>query len=248
MTGPLLAFLLASSASAGQLGGFEKALVQPAQAAPAKSSSKGKTVSFGSGELAGSDCEPFLLCALLQIAAATYEPTAAYAAARPLHMPILPLLRLDGVYQLIPKDIDALSGRVELGRGSFGAAYERILFREKEPRDRMWGWRGEALWRMAVGEGARLDAAIGYMGFQREGSHNGASTGLSFGWYPSRAVGYEVDARWGSIGDGTATDLRGRLYLGPRSWGGLALRPGYRGIRTGDATLHGPELTVSYSW
>ncbi len=247
----VLCLLLASSASAGQLGRFAEALEKSAaaaEAAPPKKSASGKTLDFGSGGLGGSDCEPLLLCAFLQVAAATLDPTFAYAQARPAHMPILPLFRLDGAYQLIPKDVDAISGRVELGRGPFAAAYERILFREKEPRDRMWGWRGEALWRMAVGEGARLDAAVGYMGYQREGSHNGPSTGFSLGWYTSRSVGYEADVRWGSIGDGTSTDMRGRLFLGPKSWKGFALRPGYRGIRTGDATLHGPELTVSYTW
>lgn len=248
MAKALLALLLAAPASAGQLGGFEKAIGQDAQAAEKPKSSSGKTLDFGSGALGGTDCEPLLLCAFLQIAAATLDPTFAYAQARPAHMPLLPLVRLDGAYQVIPKDIDALSGRLELGRGPFAAAYERILFREGEPRDRMWGWRGEALWRMVVGEGVRLDAAFGYMGFQREGSHNGASTGLSLGVYPTRTVGYEADARWGSIGDATATDLRGRICFSPSSWRGFALRPGYRGIRTGDATLHGPELTVSYTW
>jgi hypothetical protein len=239
---PLLV-LLASPAPAGELGRFAEALGKGAPKAEAASGSS--SASWGS---TADGCEPLLLCAFLQIAAATLEPTFAYAQARPVHMPILPLMRLDGAYQLIPKDVDALSGRIELGRGPYGAAYERILFREKEPRDRMWGWRGEALWRMAVGEGARLDAAVGYMGFQREGSHNGPSTGFSLGLYPSRSVGYELDARWGSIGDATATDLRGRLYLSHKSWRGLALRPGYRGIRTGNATLHGPELTLSLTW
>lgn len=245
----LILLFVAVAARAGDLGRFEESLGKDSKSAPAASSSSGGgTLGWGAGGLGGSDCEPLLLCAFLQIAAATLEPTFAYAKARPAHMPILPLVRLDGAYQLIPKDVDALSGRLELGHGPYAAAYERILFRESEPRDRMWGWRGEALWRMAVGEGARLDAAFGYMGFQREGSHNGVSTGFSLGLYPSRSVGYEVDARWGSIGDATATDLRGRLYLAPKSWRGLALRPGYRGIRTGDATLHGPELTVSFTW
>lgn len=240
----LLLLLAASGAQAGQLGQFSEALKQSApkaEAAPA-------TPSGASLNLGGSDCQPLLLCAFLQIAAAASGPTLEYAASRPKNMPLVPLARLDAAYQLIPKDVDALSGRLELGRGPFGVAYERILFREKEPHERLWGWRAEALYRLAVGEGMRLDGAAGFMGFTRDGDHSGGSVGVSLGYYPTRSVGYEADLRWGSIGDATASDLRGRLYLGPKSWKGFALRPGYRGIRTGDATLHGPELTVSYTW
>lgn len=237
---PLL-LLLAVPTAAGELGRFEEGLKKSAPKASAPSGSS-------TGSLDSSNCEPILLCAFLAVAEAATGPTIEYAAARPRSMPLVPLVRLDGAYQLIPHDIDALSGRLELGRGPYGIAYERILFREKEPRDRLWGWRAEALWRLAVGEGVRLDGAAGFMGFTREGDHSGGSAGFSFGYYPRRAVGYELDLRWGSIGDATASDLRGRLFLSPKSWRGVALRPGYRAIRTGDATLHGPELTVSYTW
>lgn len=223
-----LLLLLSSPLAAGQLGGFEGAL--------------GKA-----GESGGSWAAD-VLEAFLRAAGETAGVTTEYARARPAGMPVVPVVRLDGAYQLIPKDIDALSARLELGVGPVAAAYERIVFREREPRDRLHGWRGEALWRIAAGEGMRLDGAVGFMGFRRERDHSGGSVGLSLGIYPTRTVGYEADARWGAIGDATVTDLRGRLYFGPKAWRGFALRPGYRGIRTGDATLHGPELTVSWTW
>lgn len=223
----LLIVILASPVRAGGLGGFEAAL------------GKGSD----GGSFAAEAIELFL-----RVAEAAGGATMEYAAARPAGMPLAPLLRLDAAYQMIPPDIDAISGRVEAGRGPLAAAYERIVFRERDPRDRLFGWRAEALWRLIPGEGFRLDGAAGFMGFRREEDHSGACAGLSIGYYPRRAVGYEADLRWGSIGDATASDLRGRLYLSPRSWRGLALRPGYRALRTGDATLHGPELTVSYTW
>ena len=223
----LLLLTLASAARAGGLEGFEGAL---------GSGSDG-------GSFAAEAVELFL-----RVAEAASGATRDYAAARPRGMPLVPLLRLDAAYQLIPPDIDALSGRLELGRGPLAAAYERVHFQEREPRDRLSGWRAEALWRLAPGDGLRLDGAAGFMGFRREEDHSGACAGFSIGAYPRRAVGYEADLRWGSIGDATVSDFRGRLYLSPRSWRGFALRPGYRGIRTGDATLHGPELTLSYTW
>ncbi|MBI5596314.1 MAG: hypothetical protein HY928_09535 [Elusimicrobia bacterium] len=238
----LLCALLASAARAGGLQGFERALDKPAEkAAPAQGTS---AVSWGSSN----GCGDGWTCLFLNLAAEMGSLTLDYSGKREPGRPELPVARLDLAYQRVFSNIDALSGRAELGWGPLGAAYERIAFREHDPVDRMSGWRAEGLYRIAAGPGFRLDGAAGFMGFRRSEPHDGASTGLSLGVYPRAAWGLEADLRWGAIGDATVSDLRGRLLYSPRSWKGFALRPGYRAIRTGDATLHGPELCIGWTW
>ena len=242
----LLSLLLAGPARAGGLSGFERALDDAPKKEKEPASSGSSSFSWGSSDTSG--CGASMGCLFMNLALEMGSLPAAYAKEREAGRPEIPVVRLDLAYQRVFSNIDALSGRAELGWGPFGAAYEHIAFREHDPPDRLRGWRAEALWRLAAGPGFRLDGAAGFMGFRRDSAHEGASTGLSLGVYPRSAWGFEADLRWGSIGDATVSDLRGRLLYSPRAWRGLGLRPGYRAIRTGNATLHGPELALSWTW
>lgn len=160
----------------------------------------------------------------------------------------LPVLRLDGGYQRMVGRIDAFSWRAELGWRWLGAAYERMEMREHVPVERLSSDTAEVLLRTFGMEGFRLDWAAGYRGYAHDGRHDGVQTGVSLGAYLSALVGLEADLRWGSVADATISDYRVRWSLRPRGASGLALSGGYRVLRAGDATLHGPEGGAAWVW
>jgi hypothetical protein len=239
-----------AGASAQKLESFENVLKKGADKS-GDSDSKSGASSRNELDL-GSDrwdsCETLALCLLEITIRLGTEATLEYAGFRERGHPTIPTVRADGSYQRIYDNIDAYSYRGELGWTLFGTAFEYMQFHERNPEDRLTSWYWEALYRTAPSPAFRLDWAAGYREFRRSGNFGGAQTGASLGVYPMKQWGLELDGRWGSINDQVLADYRGRLILAIPSWKAVAIRAGYRAVRAGDVTLHGPEfgLTLVY--
>jgi len=246
----LSALLLAvSPCVAGELESFEESATTGEDATPwiHRDRNSGSELGFASSDdLIDDSCRTLWLCILQITIQVGTQPTLEYAPDRLPGHPTIPTVRVDGGYQRVVGNVDAWSSRGEIGWSLFGAAYEYMEFHEHDADDRLVSWYWEGLYRTAPGPSFKLDFAAGYRGFKRDGNFGGAQTGASLGVYPLEGIGVEADFRWGSIGERILSDYHGRLLLNTPRLPGIFLRLGYRGVRVGDTTLHGPEAGVTF--
>jgi len=250
----LALLLAASSVNAQGLGAFEEQLKKGSDKKTPASKTVNKTRSSARNELDigtdpwGDSCQTLAICLLELTIRLGTAPTLEYAGFRERGHPTIPFLRVDGGYQRIIGNIDAYSFRGEAGWTLIGTAFEYMEFHEADQEDRLTSWYWEGLYRTSPSPAFRLDWAAGYREFRRDGTFGGAQTGASLGVYPMKTWGLEIDGRWGSINDQVLSDYRGRLIIAVPSWKSFAVRLGYRAVRAGDVTLHGPEfgLTLVY--
>ena len=238
---------IAAPASAEKLKAFEEALKKGGAKASSDKRSGG-SLEFGSSDDGATRCGSLLLDLFCETVGLGVAISNEYAQTRRPGDFALPVLRLDGGYQRMVGRIDAFSMRGELGWRWLGAAYERLEMREHDPPERLSSDSAEVLLRTFGSGGLWVDWAAGYRAYTRGERHSGAQSGVSLGMYLTRSAGLEADLRWGSIADTTIADYRARWTVRPRGAPGLGLTAGYRVLRAGDATLHGPEAGLAWVW
>ncbi|MEO1934223.1 MAG: hypothetical protein ABGX04_05470, partial [Myxococcales bacterium] len=238
----------ASLCSAGELDDFEGGLDRKSGG-----SSEGTARKSGSSdtEWSDSDAEGAFFGELLgylvgyPLAAMIHGviQTNKYLEEREPYTPVIPYARLSGHYHpLVESDVQAGEIRAELGIGPIAIAGEFIRYVEDKPKDWLNSWTAEALLRIGPSKGFRFDVALGARGIEGDSSHTGFQAGLSLGFYPREFVGAEMDLRWADIGEQGLSDYRAALLLRHPKLPGVAVRTGYRFVKGGGETLHGPEV------
>ncbi|PCI35984.1 MAG: hypothetical protein COB53_10545 [Elusimicrobia bacterium] len=241
----LAVLFIASGTHAQKLDEFTESLKSGKGKPLSTVSSASSKTSFDLSSDRWDSCDTLALCILQLTIELGTVPTLEYTEFRPQGHPTIPIIRVDGGYQRIVGNIDAFSFRGEMGYSLIALAVEYMEFREANQQDRLTSTYWEALYRTAPSPHFRLDWAIGYRLFTREENFGGVQTGASLGIYPAKTWGLEVDGRWGSINEQVLSDYRGRLIIAIPSWKAFAIRGGYRAVRAGNVTLHGPEFGIT---
>lgn len=233
----LCALMLAATASASDLKKFEKAAKSSSSSSSSASESKA--------------ADSFIGLFLDLFGDAVAEGTSASVShfqERKAGDVGLPRLRVENAYQHLSGNLDGYAARAAVGHSVFGASVEAMRYWEHDPKDRLDSLQAEALYRLG-GPGGFFNLAMGYRALKVTETQDGAQGGFSFGLYPWKRIGFETDLRWCSISGTALGDHRARVVYRLGAGGlPLTLSAGYRGIRAGGSTLHGPEVLLGTIW
>jgi hypothetical protein len=163
--------------------------------------------------------------------------------------PAAALVRLESTYQRLgDDDVDGYTLRGELIWAFIGIGGEFIGYREGTPKQTFDFTTVEALFRLTTNDQIRFTLAAGTRVLEGKREKTAGQAGFSFGLYPVKWAGLEVDLRWAGLDGATLGDYRGAILLRPPAFPITALRAGYRNIEVGGESLHGGEIGLVLTW
>ena len=156
--------------------------------------------------------------------------------------PDLPFFRLDLNYQRVSSNIDGIDGRFEIGYGPYAVQARHTRYEEKKPSEKLNFTSIHGLLRLS--EDNRFEMGLGAGALLLDGDRHtsGFSITCPINWYPHRRMAIRVvpTISWlggNSIGDYDVSAGYTRPYF--------SLQSGYRWLRSGDETIHGPYIGFS---
>ena len=160
--------------------------------------------------------------------------------------PIIPIVRVDAAYHNVTDaDVHALDHSFEIGWGPVALELNHTHYWEEEPADDLNIFQAALLCRMAASPNFEIDVAIGDMYMQGDSSTNGFLIGFPVRWWLSDNVGVEGRLMWASLSGGSITDHR---IGGVLRYKLISLIAGYRRRESGDASLNGPYVGLSFRY
>lgn len=160
--------------------------------------------------------------------------------------PVLtPAFRLDGSYQNVESDVEALDFRTELGFGWAGFQGRFTHYEEDYPDDDLWMVYLHGLFRVPMGDSVQMSIGPGAIILDGDDENSGFSLTSSFLVYPQESVGIEFRPTWSWIEDGEDIDDYDLSVV----WGGrhFAARAGYRWVDSDDTvSLDGPYIGATF--
>lgn len=150
----------------------------------------------------------------------------------------IPLLRLEGSYQVIKSDVDAWDMAGTVGYGCFGVFYGRTAFRETDPDDTLTLTRVYGLYRMTLGSGAEVDLGLGQVTLEGDSLTTRMAFTLPVLVSLSESVGLEIRPAWmEGLSEYDLALLFGKRYA--------SLRLGYRWTLGPSESLGGPHAGLA---
>lgn len=157
---------------------------------------------------------------------------------------IFPTFRVDGSYQNVESDVEALDLRTEIGFGWAGFQGRFTRYEEEYPDDELWMVYLHGLFRMPLSESMQISIGPGAVILDGDDENSGFSLTSSFLVYPQESLGIEFRPTWSWIEDGNDIDDYDLSVV----WGGrhVAARAGYRWVDTNNAaSLDGPYIGIT---
>lgn len=154
----------------------------------------------------------------------------------------LPIARVDIVYGDMNSDVTAWDVMALLGYKGIAAQYRHTYFSERDPKDHLALGQAHLFYRMTW---TYVDVSLGggVVTLKGNESHTGGSFSVPVSIHPNN--------RWALIWRPTVGDLNGNrivdhdlgLHFTRRYY---SLQAGYRHVKTGSQTLHGPQVGAAF--
>lgn len=156
---------------------------------------------------------------------------------------LLPAFRLDSSYQNVKSDIDALDVRAEAGYGPFAMQGRITRYTEEEPSDELDLIQVHGLFRLPVSDQLQVGLGAGALILDGDNRNSGFSLTAPILVYPREFLGIEFRPAWSKIHENPLNDYDLGLVL---SHSHVALRLGYRWVRSENESLDGPYLGFTF--
>lgn len=246
--------LLSAAADASQLRDFEDAATRPDRRDRRTSTQDSSVVDELFGEL-------FASCISLIILTVFIEPVSALAASsmdrvardrapedleldrsRSIGALDLPFFRTDLHYQRVSSKIDGIDGRIEAGYGAYAAQVRHTRYEEREPREKLNFTSIHGLLRLSQDNRFEMGLGMGALLLDGDRHSSGFSVTSPINWYPHRHVAIRIEPTLSWLGGNPIGDYD--ISLGyTRQY--VSLRSGYRWLRSGGVSIHGPYIGFS---
>lgn len=160
--------------------------------------------------------------------------------------PLIPFVRLDGAWQDVTGDVEAVDTYIQGGYGPLALDYRHTRYTESQPRSHLDLHWAHVLARMSYGD--QVEADLGLGGFWMEGATHSSGTSFTTALlvYPDEHWGVEFRPTWASLdGGSTIRDCDLALHL---RQGVASVKLGYRWVKSPHITLDGPYAGLVFRW
>ncbi len=156
--------------------------------------------------------------------------------------PDLPFFRIDLHYQRVSSNLDGLDGRLEAGYGALAAQVRHTRYEERKPSEKLNFTSIHGLLRLS--EDNRFETGLGFGALFLDGDRlsSGFSMTSPINWYPHRHIAVRAVPTLSWLGGSTIGDYDISLgYTRPY----FSVQSGYRWLRSGGVSIHGPYVGFS---
>jgi hypothetical protein len=155
---------------------------------------------------------------------------------------MLPFVALSAGYQNVKSDVNAARTRLESGYGPAALSVDWTHYKEDDPVAELDLLQVYGLYRMSFTQYVELDLGAGTMNLSGDGGQFGGSmtTPVKVQFIP--ALGMTFRPAWGWL-ENTVSDYGLVLSASLRY---VSIEGGYRWLRSGNASLDGPVVDVSF--
>lgn len=150
-----------------------------------------------------------------------------------------PFFRAELLCQRAGSDIRGMDGRVEAGRGPWMLRVRHTQYKEQKPIERLALTGIHGVGRLVERNGFEMRLGLGASFLDGERHADGFSITCPMNWYPHPRMDVRMAPTLSWLGGNPVTDFDVSIGY---AFEVLSLRSGYRWLRTGEASIHGPYL------
>jgi len=185
----------------------------------------------------------FFMAGLMETAGDNYHDL--YHELKDTWSPALPTIRFEPSYQYVFDKINGIAGSVEAGYLLFGADAEYLQYIETGANADLKMMRGHFLLRTAFGEIIGANLALGARSFWGKGHHTGFDVGLPFYIFLGKHFIFDIQPFMAFMPGRDVYDLGAGVSY-KYKW--IGARVGYRMLKVGGETLHGPRAGIFFQY
>lgn len=159
--------------------------------------------------------------------------------------PALPTVRVEPSYQWAAGNLNAFSGKAELGYLIFGLDGEFTRYFENRPTDRLDVWSAHLLLRSLFAKSFGINFAAGVKGVRGNRHRTGFDFGFPMYFFLGRHFLIDIQDSFAVIRSTRIYDIGAGLSY---KWKFIGARAGYRALFVGNERLHGPRVGLFFQW